>query len=89
MSLVGERVRLLFKLSFPISPKENLKKNFDNFKWLNDENSFQRWTKGETGIPIVDAGMRELYQTGYMHNRSTDDCRIILSKKSFNSLEER
>ena len=55
---------------FPYLQKENLKKNFDNFKWKNDEISFQRWTKGETGIPIVDAGMRELYQTGYMHNRS-------------------
>ena len=55
---------------FPYLQKENLKKNFDNFKWLNDNKDFQRWTKGKTGIPIVDAGMRELYQTGYMHNRS-------------------
>ncbi|MEE2943779.1 MAG: deoxyribodipyrimidine photo-lyase [Pseudomonadota bacterium] len=48
---------------------ENLNKKFDTFPWLNDETALQRWQKGQTGIPIVDAGMRELWQTGYMHNR--------------------
>ena len=48
---------------------ENLNKKFDSFPWLNDETALQRWQKGQTGIPIVDAGMRELWQTGYMHNR--------------------
>ena len=40
--------------------------------------------KGKTGYPIVDAGMRQLWETGYMHNRNEDDCCIILSQKSFN-----
>ena len=49
--------------------KKNLKSNFDNFQWLDDQVNFKKWSKGLTGIPIVDAGMRELWQTGYMHNR--------------------
>ncbi|MEM1359345.1 MAG: FAD-binding domain-containing protein, partial [Bacteroidota bacterium] len=37
--------------------------------WINDEEKFQAWCEGRTGVPIVDAGMRELNNTGYMHNR--------------------
>ena len=54
---------------FPTLPKENLQKKFDKFPWDNDKNNLKKWQKGLTGYPIVDAGMRELYQTGYMHNR--------------------
>ena len=54
---------------FPYLQKKNLKSNFDNFQWLDDHVNFEKWSKGYTGIPIVDAGMRELWQTGYMHNR--------------------
>ena len=64
-----ERICLLFIVSFSISTKENLKSNFDNFQWLDDQINFKKWSRGHTGIPIVDAGMRELWQTGYMHNR--------------------
>ena len=42
---------------------------YDEIRWLNDERSFQLWCNGMTGYPIVDAGMRELNATGYMHNR--------------------
>ena len=42
---------------------------YDNIKWENDDDLFQRWCKGTTGFPIVDAGMRELIATGFMHNR--------------------
>jgi deoxyribodipyrimidine photo-lyase len=42
---------------------------FRHLKWENDEKKFEAWKKGETGFPIVDAGMRELNQTGWMHNR--------------------
>jgi deoxyribodipyrimidine photo-lyase len=42
---------------------------FRHLAWENDEKKFEAWTKGETGFPIVDAGMRELNQTGWMHNR--------------------
>ena len=54
---------------FPELPRENLQKKFDNFPWIENEISFDKWKKGLTGYPIVDAGMRELWQTGYMHNR--------------------
>ena len=54
---------------FPSLPKENLQKKFDNFPWELNEHYLDRWKKGLTGFPIVAAGMRELWQTGYMHNR--------------------
>src|SRR5690606_1450969 len=38
--------------------------------WHDDEDAFERWTRGETGYPLVDAGMRELWRTGWMHNRA-------------------
>jgi len=54
---------------FPGLPNQNLKVNFDKFPWENNPDSLKRWQKGLTGYPLVDAGMRELWQTGYMHNR--------------------
>lgn len=45
------------------------KPEYDNIKWRNNENEFDKWCKGETGYPIVDAGMRQLNESGYMHNR--------------------
>ncbi len=41
-----------------------------NINWLNDKGQYEAWCQGKTGVPMVDAGMRELNQTGYMHNRS-------------------
>jgi len=55
--------------NFPEMEKCNLRKEFNNFKWNKDEKLFSKWKKGLTGYPIVDAGMRELYETGWMHNR--------------------
>jgi deoxyribodipyrimidine photo-lyase len=54
---------------FPTIPDENLYAHFDGFPWLNDPDALTRWQRGTTGFPLVDAGMRELWQTGYMHNR--------------------
>jgi deoxyribodipyrimidine photo-lyase len=54
---------------FPNLPNKNFKSEFDNFPWQHNPAGFQSWTKGLTGYPIVDAGMRELWQTGTMHNR--------------------
>jgi len=54
---------------FPTLPRENLQKRFDKFPWNYDEEKLIAWKKGKTGYPIVDAGMRELWSTGYMHNR--------------------
>lgn len=47
----------------------NYKKSFDNMPWLSDKDALERWQTGQTGYPIVDAGMRELWATGWMHNR--------------------
>jgi deoxyribodipyrimidine photo-lyase len=54
---------------FPDFPHKNLQSRFDVFPWVEDEESLKKWQMGQTGYPIVDAGMRELWQTGYMHNR--------------------
>lgn len=45
------------------------KKEYDNIEWRNNPDEFKAWCEGNTGYPIVDAGMRELNETGYMHNR--------------------
>jgi deoxyribodipyrimidine photo-lyase len=47
----------------------SFKAAYDHIKWRNDEKEFQRWCEGSTGYPIVDAGMRQLNATGFMHNR--------------------
>ncbi|MEM9208877.1 MAG: deoxyribodipyrimidine photo-lyase [Pseudomonadota bacterium] len=54
---------------FPKLPEENLQPKFDRFPWREDAEALETWQRGQTGYPIVDAGMRELWQTGYMHNR--------------------
>ena len=54
---------------FPHLVDTNLQKKFDKFKWLDNKDHLKSWQKGMTGYPIIDAGMRQLYQTGYMHNR--------------------
>ncbi len=53
----------------PSLPYQNFKGEFDGFPWQNDGRLLACWQKGMTGYPIVDAGMRELWATGYMHNR--------------------
>ncbi|QEY51885.1 cryptochrome/photolyase family protein [Legionella longbeachae] len=54
---------------FPKLPSENFRNEFDAFPWHNDEKLLSYWRRGLTGYPIIDAGMRELWATGYMHNR--------------------
>ena len=49
--------------------KENYSKKFDNFLWEKNQRLLSAWKKGFNGYPIVDAGMRELYSIGWMHNR--------------------
>ncbi len=56
--------------NFPHMPESNLNPRFDDFQWGKDDpHAIRRWQEGRTGIPIVDAGMRELWTTGIMHNR--------------------
>ena len=54
---------------FPKVVEENFSKKYDGIEWRNNEEEFEKWKKGKTGYPIVDAGMRELNKTGFMHNR--------------------
>ncbi|MEZ5961382.1 MAG: deoxyribodipyrimidine photo-lyase [Hyphomonadaceae bacterium] len=61
-------VNLLFH--WPNLPEANWKSTFDAFPWRDDDLGFEAWTRGRTGYPVVDAAMRELWATGYMHNRA-------------------
>ena len=54
---------------FPHTPREPLRPAFRQFPWLEDAAWLKAWRRGETGYPLVDAGMRELWRTGWMHNR--------------------
>ncbi len=54
---------------FPHIPTQNFKPGFDGFGWLTDAKGLKAWQDGLTGYPMVDAGMRELWATGWMHNR--------------------
>ncbi len=54
---------------FPSIPEKNWKPAFDYYPWREDKHQLEAWQKGKTGYPMVDAGMRELWHTGYMHNR--------------------
>ncbi|SRX55726.1 deoxyribodipyrimidine photo-lyase [Aequorivita sp. CIP111184] len=54
---------------FPETLKNAFKKKYDRIEWRNNEEEFQKWKDGKTGYPLVDAGMRQLNKTGYMHNR--------------------
>ena len=54
---------------FPYTQEKSFKPKYDSIKWLNNDEEFKKWCEGNTGYPLVDAGMRELNQTGFMHNR--------------------
>jgi len=54
---------------FPHTHKEAFKAKYDRIEWRNNETEFKAWCEGKTGYPLVDAGMRQLNQTGFMHNR--------------------
>lgn len=54
---------------FPKVIDHNFKSKYDGITWRNDKQEFEKWCDGKTGYPMVDAGMRQLNETGYMHNR--------------------
>jgi deoxyribodipyrimidine photo-lyase len=54
---------------FPEVVEKSFRRDYDRIPWRNDPNEFEAWCEGKTGFPIVDAGMRELNSTGFMHNR--------------------
>ena len=55
--------------AFPQITDRSFRPEYDQFPWLDDDAGFTAWTQGQTGYPIVDAGMRQLWTTGWMHNR--------------------
>ena len=64
----GENFQIIYCIITRIT-KKNLQTKFDNFPWIDNSEHLLAWKTGQTGYPIVDAGMRELWSTGYMHNR--------------------
>lgn len=54
---------------FPHTKDNSFKAKYDRIEWRNNESEFKKWCEGNTGYPLVDAGMRELNNTGFMHNR--------------------
>lgn len=60
--------------------RDNFDSRFDQFAWRDDPAAFRAWTQGHTGYPIVDAGMRQLWATGWMHNRVRMICASFLTK---------
>lgn len=67
--LVWREFFMMILWHFPHVEKGAFKREYDRISWRNNEAEFQRWCEGKTGYPIVDAGMRELNATGFMHNR--------------------
>ncbi len=67
--LIWRDFYMMILAHFPHVAKGAFRKEYDNIQWINNEHEFAAWCNGTTGYPIVDAGMRELNTTGYMHNR--------------------
>jgi len=67
---------------YPLTPAQPLDARFTNFPWRRSKTLLTAWQRGETGIPIVDAGMRELWETGFMHNRVRMIVASFLSKQA-------
>ena len=67
--LIWREFFMMILYHFPHVVTQSFKKKYDKIQWRNNEAEFDKWCKGETGYPIVDAGMRQLNETGLMHNR--------------------
>ncbi|WP_158825154.1 cryptochrome/photolyase family protein [Mucilaginibacter lacusdianchii] len=67
--LVWREFYMMILDHFPETEKHAYRAAFDRIEWRNNEHEFELWCKGQTGYPLVDAGMRELNATGFMHNR--------------------
>ncbi len=67
--LIWREFFMMILFHFPHVVDQSFKKKYDHIPWRNNEQEFDLWCKGETGYPIVDAGMRQLNETGWMHNR--------------------
>lgn len=67
--LIWRDFYMMILYHFPHAAKNSFKPQYDRIEWRNNESEFKAWCEGKTGFPIVDAGMRELNATGFMHNR--------------------
>lgn len=67
--LIWREFYMMILHHFPYVVHRSFKKKYDHIQWRNNEKEFERWYRGKTGYPIVDAGMRQLNKTGWMHNR--------------------
>ncbi|MCQ6958245.1 cryptochrome/photolyase family protein [Mucilaginibacter aquariorum] len=78
--LIWREFYMMILYHFPQTVDHAFRPEYDRIEWINDEDQFEAWCKGETGFPMVDAGMRELNATGYMHNRVRMVVASFLSK---------
>ena len=67
--LIWREFFMMILYHFPYVEHENFRRKYDRIPWRNNEQEFELWCRGETGYPLVDAGMRQLNKTGWMHNR--------------------
>lgn len=67
--LIWRDFYMMILSNFPYVVTKAFKKDYDRIPWRDNEVQFEKWCQGKTGFPIVDAGMRELNETGFMHNR--------------------
>lgn len=67
--LIWREFFMMILFHFPFVIHRSFKAKYEHIQWRNNETEFELWCKGETGYPIVDAGMRQLNETGFMHNR--------------------
>jgi len=78
--LIWREFYMMILYHFPQTMDHAFRPEYDRIKWENNEEQFKAWCNGETGYPLVDAGMRELNNTGYMHNRVRMVVASFLSK---------
>ena len=78
--LIWREFYMMILHHFPHTMHHAFRPEYDRIKWENNEEQFKAWCNGETGYPLVDAGMRELNSTGYMHNRVRMVVASFLSK---------
>lgn len=78
--LIWREFYMMILYHFPDTTDHAFRPEYDRIKWVNNEEQFKAWCEGQTGYPIIDAGMRELNATGFMHNRVRMIVASFLSK---------
>jgi deoxyribodipyrimidine photo-lyase len=78
--LIWREFYMMILNHFPQTVNHAFKPEYDRIQWINDEGQFKAWCDGQTGVPLVDAGMRQMNATGYMHNRVRMVVASFLSK---------